>query len=158
MALPGIDAPNVQLSGIHAISESDIWAVGYRSVPGTSKDATLTMQWNGSEWSVVPSPNGPDTPTSKSQLYAVSGSAQGDVWAVGAYAEESAHFKSLGMRWDGTAWRIVETPNPGKLNNVLNDVTVVAPDDVWVVGSSLSSEVEDPLTLALLYIGTGWTR
>lgn len=36
---------------------NDVWAVGYDTVPGTTQVHTLTLNWNGTTWSTVASPN-----------------------------------------------------------------------------------------------------
>src|SRR5205823_12238319 len=44
------------LNGVIAISTTDIWAVGsYTSSSGNAQ--TLTEHWNGTQWSMVASPN-----------------------------------------------------------------------------------------------------
>src|SRR5689334_3789544 len=42
------------LYGVAAVTATDVWAVGQDYTAGS---LTLTMHWNGSAWSVVPSPN-----------------------------------------------------------------------------------------------------
>ena len=70
-----------QLFGITALSASDVWIVGH-SQPANGTITTLTEQFNGSTWSVVPSPNpgllGVDT------LFGVARAAAGDLFAVGS--------------------------------------------------------------------------
>lgn len=158
MTGPQMDARPVQMGGIVAFSERDIWAVGQQAGADGEKSTTVTAHWNGTEWRVVPSPNGPDTPTSKNNLYAVSGSSASDVWAVGAYAQDGAHFKALAMHWDGSTWSIVPTPNPGALDNTFNDVSALAPDDVWAVGSYLASEHVDAHMMIMHWDGRAWSQ
>ena len=47
------------LNGIVALAPDDVWAAGYSTDVGKSEpeDSTLTMHWDGSSWSVVPSPD-----------------------------------------------------------------------------------------------------
>jgi hypothetical protein len=52
---PGSDA---NLTGVTTGNASnDVWAVGYDFVPGTSTIQTLTLNWNGTAWATVASPN-----------------------------------------------------------------------------------------------------
>jgi hypothetical protein len=44
------------LSGVAVVSANDIWAVGFY-VKNNYRQMTLIEQWNGTQWSVVPSPN-----------------------------------------------------------------------------------------------------
>jgi hypothetical protein len=69
------------LFAITALSASDAWVVGH-SQPGNGTITTLTEQFNGSTWSVVPSPNpglrGVDS------LLGVAGAGGGQLFAVGS--------------------------------------------------------------------------
>lgn len=88
----------VSLSGVTSIGPARAWAVG-----GTSGGATATVEWNGSAWKVVPSPN----PSTAGGLDAVSGVAGGGVWAVGTEVDFSTGIgesQPMAMHWDGTAW------------------------------------------------------
>ena len=67
---------------VYAITGSgnDVWAVGiYWN--GFFNPRTLTLHWDGSAWSVVPSPN---VGSDQNWLNGVTGSGN-DVWAVGWY-------------------------------------------------------------------------
>src|SRR5439155_302662 len=41
---------------------------------------------------------------------------------------------TLAMRWDGTAWNVVPTPNVGDSQNVLYGVSALSADSTWAVG------------------------
>ena len=155
---PQLSPGAVQMGGIVAFSERDIWAVGQQSSADNAKSRTLTMHWDGARWSVVPSPNGSDGPASKNNLYAVAGSSGNDIWAVGAYAPDGAHFKALAMRWDGAAWAIVSMPDPGALDTTIYDVSASGPDDAWAVGSYLAGEQTDAKMMILRWNGVAWAR
>jgi hypothetical protein len=75
---PGLDK-NSHLLGISAISASDIWAVGDIGAP-FGHIATLTEHWDGTSWSVIPSPN---PGTTANRLYGVTALSDGTVAAVG---------------------------------------------------------------------------
>jgi len=70
-----------QLFAITALSASDVWAVGH-SQPGNGTITTLTEQFNGSTWSVVPSPNpgllGVDS------LFGIAGAGGTQLFAIGS--------------------------------------------------------------------------
>lgn len=56
-----IKSPNVgssanYLDGVVVVSASDVWAVGYLYNANGSSIDTLTEHWNGTQWSVIPSP------------------------------------------------------------------------------------------------------
>jgi hypothetical protein len=133
------------LTALAPVSANDVWAVGtswYRpnSVPGT-----LTEHWDGSAWSVVPSPNG--TP-GYNELYGAAAVSSSDVWAVGYHnIANYGSEKTMALHWDGTQWSIVPTRNIGPNANMLRAVSAVASNDVWAVGlgASTSNEVGRPL-------------
>jgi hypothetical protein len=71
------------LMGVTVNSSSDVWAVGFYAPSGGGNTKTLTMHWNGTNWTAVNSPN---QGTGINKLYGVStvpGSSH-LFWAVGA--------------------------------------------------------------------------
>ena len=57
-----IASPNGQrgineLHGVSALAENDVWAVGESTDTERVTSATLVEHWNGTQWSVIPSPN-----------------------------------------------------------------------------------------------------
>src|SRR5438094_1159650 len=106
-----------ELAGLSVLAPDDIWAVGrYNSgrPPTVTGRDTLSLHWDGTSWGIEPTPN----PTwAGADFFTLEDSAavsSDEVWAVG-YAEDFASLKSTTLveRWDGTAWRIVRSPNPG---------------------------------------------
>jgi len=61
-----------------AIADNDIWAVGV-SNPDTSNSAPVAVHFDGTSWSVVPTP----TVMQPASLAGVAAVASNDVWAVG---------------------------------------------------------------------------
>jgi len=81
-----------------------------------------------------------------------------DVWAVGyySYGYNFDHLRTLIKHWDGSAWTLVASPNPGSKSNFLRDVTSVASNDIWAVGSYGS--VGGDSTLVINWNGSSWTQ
>jgi hypothetical protein len=138
---PNLGSTPTQLNSITVIAANDIWAVGHTgSIFGAAQ--TFTMHWNGSEWSIVPSPNlGAGTDL----LERVSAASANDVWAVGSHREPASPFRTrtIAMRWNSSAWSIVPTANPSAENNGLYGVAALSANNVWVVGSQASSSTPD---------------
>jgi hypothetical protein len=83
---PNGTLPTSSLAGVVALSANDAWAVGVTENQLLVSIKTLTLHWDGSVWSVVPSPNpGPDY----NGLDGVAGLSGGDVWAVGNQDEQT---------------------------------------------------------------------
>jgi hypothetical protein len=74
------------LWGVSAYAKDDVWAVGwylhYLDATDTNYvELPLVEHWDGSSWTISPSPNSDYSDT----LHGVAAVSQGDVWAVGAY-------------------------------------------------------------------------
>ena len=132
---PNVGSNNNFLDSVTTVSTNDVWAVG-TSTNNSNNDRTLTMHWDGTQWSVVPSPNiGPQT-NDLSEVAAVSAN---DIWTVGRYINHSNVSQTLTMHWDGTQWSIVPGPNVGLGDNLLRGLTVISTNDVWAVGEYANS-------------------
>ncbi len=80
------------LNGVAAVSSNDVWAVGYY-VNGSFPDyETLVEHWNGTSWSVIPSP---DPGTGYNYLNGIAAVSANDVWAVGYYNNSSNTAQTL---------------------------------------------------------------
>jgi hypothetical protein len=86
------DGGTGRLAGVTARSATDVWAVGARS-----QNQTLTMHYDGSTWSIVPSPN--NDVTDPNNLNAVAADrVSGETWAVGQWSGSVP--ETLTMRFD----------------------------------------------------------
>ncbi len=133
---PDPDGSFNYLYGVTAISTNDAWAVGVTETTD-GHSASLTMHWDGSNWTVVSSPD----PTGDAGLQEVSAASTNDVWAVGTKSTctGGGHCETLAMHWDGSSWTVIPTPDPpsGYLNALLG-VAVINGDgsDIWAVGTT----------------------
>jgi hypothetical protein len=91
------------LSAVFARSASDVWAVGgYWDEREIGR--TLVMHWDGSAWSIMPSPNPPSMVSQDgARLVDVVALGPDDVWAVGSVvvADATPSESPLMMHWDG---------------------------------------------------------
>jgi hypothetical protein len=131
----------------------DAWAVG--AYYSGSNQYTLTERWNGSSWSIVPSPNA--SPDGGNVLLDTAVVSRDDIWAVGTYNTPGQLNKTLVMHWNGTGWTIVPSPNaPGF--NVLGSVVANSSTDAWAVGVTGSDgSVHDSRPLVMHWNGTAWS-
>jgi hypothetical protein len=97
------------INAIAMLSPGEGWAVGTEYYPSGN-----AWRWNGLTWTKVY--------TSSSALRGVDVLSGIDGWAVGD--------NGLIVHWDGTNWAPVSSP----VTTTLTGVSMVAPDDVWVVG------------------------
>jgi hypothetical protein len=117
---------NNLLVGVTSITPSDMWAVGYFN------GKTLAEHWDGTQWTLVKSPNG----TSGSQFTAVSAISSSDVWAVGIQdtSGPATGLRTLIEHWNGTKWKVIPSPNASSEGDDLYGVTTISANDVWAVG------------------------
>jgi hypothetical protein len=144
------------LNGVSAVSSDDVWAVGYWQPEKKVSAAfnTLTEHWDGTSWSVVPSPTVPSS--GSNTLTSVTALSDHNVWAVGYYFDSKGVRKTLIEHYDGADWSIVPSPNPGGVSDALLGVTGVAAGDVWAVGFTSAGFGYDALLLH--YDGGDWTQ
>jgi hypothetical protein len=122
-----------QLSGMSATSSSDVWTVGMYYDPAASQYKTLIDHFDGTVWSVIPSPN---VGTGNNALTAVSAISRDDAWAVGEFTDVSTkQTQTLAEHWNGSVWSFIPSPNAGTANNVMMGVAAFGPFDVYTVST-----------------------
>ena len=148
---PG-DAFNASLQGVTAVSAKNVWAVGTYFDP-SGAGVTLTEHWNGTKWRLVTSPSGEGSPDT--ELNAVTSTGAKDVWATGYVNVNGSTYESLTEHWDGTAWSIVDSPNPSaSTNTYLYGVDAVSKRSVFATGYYFGNGAYN--TLVEHWNGTRW--
>jgi hypothetical protein len=145
----------INLNGVAATSSSNAWAVGYCNTG--SADQTLVLHWNGIKWSRAASPS-PSCPAGGISLNGVSAISSSWAWVVGD-CYTSSGVKTVTLRWNGTAWKRVVSPNPGgSRGSTLIAVTATSRTNVWAVGSYGIGTLTASQTLVLHWNGTAWAQ
>jgi hypothetical protein len=116
-----------ELSNVSFVSSNETWAVGNVGAAQRANQ-TLIEQYNGSSWSVVPSPN---QGTGNNALNGVS-MIPGAGWAVG-YAQVSGKYQPLALGWDGTQWSMAAT-GTFPSDALFTGVDTLADGSAWAVG------------------------
>jgi hypothetical protein len=101
-------AKNSFLEGVSCTSAWACTAAGNYDLGRPS--VMLAERWNGTAWAIQKTPN--PSGTDSSDLYGVSCTSAWACTAVGDY-ETSTGIGTLAERWNGTAWAVQSTPNPG---------------------------------------------
>ncbi len=173
--LPQPRASN-QLKGVACVSGRNCWAVG---------SGGEILHWNGSSWTVSSSPVGTGdlskvacgSPNScwalgspllhwngvrwntrnlslpaRTLLSAVTCSSASNCLIVGTYGR-LAH--TLALRWNGTKWTRVDTPDPAK-GAQLTAVTCVSRVDCWAVGTY--AKRGDAFVFGIQWNGSRWRQ
>ena len=132
-------------ASVTAVSANNYWTVGWEEPNQTNQvPQTLTEHWNGSKFTLVPSPN--KEPKSGYLLYnvlaGVVAQSSSDVWSVGGwtYYPGSGTTRSLFERWNGKAWRVEPGPpslesNNNEAFNELLGIAKLRSGALWAVGN-----------------------
>jgi hypothetical protein len=136
------------LSSVSCTSTTDCVAAGSYSPESGQHSQTLIESWNGTEWSVISTPN-PSPIPGNIELLSVSCSALDSCVAVGTgYTTSNA--EALIETWDGTSWSL----SPGAVEDaVLQGVSCTGPNSCVAVGRSTTTNQ----TVIESWNGTGWT-
>ena len=135
---PGAATGQAGLSGVSCSSARVCMAVGTRLVGSpVRKGRTLAERWNGTAWTVKPTPN-PKGATN-SNLYAVSCSAENACMAVGMYESAAApQGIPFAEAWNGKTWAIKRVPNPkGGTDGGLYGVSCASARSCVAVGNAI---------------------
>ena len=103
--------------------------------PAFAHTDPLAAHWDGTSWTIVPTPA--TTGGSKSILFGVANLGGGNAWAVG----RSETDRALIEHWDGSAWTIVPTPDPVVpagmtfTGSTLTAISARSANDIWAVGN-----------------------
>ncbi|HEV3315899.1 MAG TPA: hypothetical protein VG488_02975 [Candidatus Angelobacter sp.] len=149
---PNASANDNVLAAVAANSASDVWAVG-QFLPDATPNTTNTLieHFDGTSWSIVPSPN---VGTHANALFAVTAKS-GKAWAVGYFIDDNFNSRSLIEAWDGQKWNIINHPHAGSSDQFFG-VSAISPADIWAVGLQRDSSGKF-LTLTEHFDGTDWS-
>jgi len=142
---------NNGLASVSCTSANACTAVGFTGDYGFDSTLTLAEVWNGTAWSIQPTPN-PASPN-HANLTSVSCTSPGACIAVGS----AAGFEPLAERWDGTSWSLQKPPAPaGATGGILSGVSCTAGGRCTAVGNYRKS-AGGRILLAESWDGTSWT-
>ncbi len=150
--VPSVDkGSTIELYDITVVNAKNAWAVGYYLPSGGGHNRTLIEHWNGTKWTVVPSPN----PISGADnfLKGVDADSATDIWAVGSNGRPGN--KTIIEHYDGSSWKSVQGASL-QFGGDLQDVSMISATNVTAVGSRGTSSSDDALIEH--FDGQDWTR
>jgi len=151
---PNAGAGDNALNCIAGTQPNDIWAVGYGSLGLGSAAATLVLHFDGTSWSVVPSPNPGGLTSSLSSVTAL---VDGTIWAAGFYSD-GTRGRTLLLHGVGSSLTVFPGEDfPGE-GNVLNGIAASAAGDIWAVGYHYPTGTSDYQGLIEHYDGQIWRQ
>ncbi len=144
-------ASTTSLLAVSCVSANACAAVGYTTNALTGVATTFVEFWNGHTWTIPAVPDPARSPFS--QLGGVSCTSAHACIAVGySWLSSYATVDALTEQWDGHAWTIVPTPNPGR--NILQSVSCTSPTMCTAVGFANAGGFVT--TLAEVWNGFTW--
>jgi hypothetical protein len=139
------------LSSVTTVSACNVYVAGTQDFTGAR--TALVEHWDGTSWSIVPTPQLPSDHLHIASIHARSGS---DVWAAGGFRDAQGIDRTLIMHFDGSHWTRITSPNPSQDFNDLSSVHAVSARDAWAVGTFDNGTANQ--TLILHWDGTTWKR
>ena len=115
-----------ELTDAAFVSAEQWWAVGNVG-SALHANRTLIVQFDGSAWSAVSSPNQGTLNNGLNSVSMIGGAG----WAVGFY--QAGGYQPLAMSWDGTAWSL-NSPAAFPSDSLFTDVDTLADGSAWAVG------------------------
>ncbi len=146
---------NSRLLGVTSIAANNIWAVGYYT-NDQSVYQTLIEHYDGSVWSIVPSP---DTGANVSnELTSISAVSASNIWAVGYENNiNTGENDPISLSWNGSVWSMIAIPTPDPTQPAqLNAVVALHANDVWAVGVATNAQSLGNQSLIEHWGGNGW--
>ncbi|MGO9343754.1 MAG: hypothetical protein ACLP6E_14745 [Acidimicrobiales bacterium] len=138
-----------QLNAVSCLSSSNCVAVGtFDTTAGRYQ--SLIESWNGTTWSVTPSPD-----PSEAFDYLSGVSCVGPTFCVAVGESGKDYSKTLIVSWNGTIWSLATSPDPGA-GNALSGVSCVSKSNCVAVGT-LETTAGRHKTLVESWNGTTWS-
>ncbi|MGA2929298.1 MAG: hypothetical protein ABSG43_25575 [Solirubrobacteraceae bacterium] len=125
------------LNAVSAISANNVWAVGEDIGAGTAiGGSTLIEHYNGTAWSIVPSP----TPGAYPSLSGVAGRSASDAYAVGTNLPSinGGPEQAMILRWNGSSWSVDSSGAFG--GSLFAAATFPGAVNEWAVGVSSANQ------------------
>ncbi len=146
---------NSRLLGMTSIAADNIWAVGYYT-NDQGVYQTLIEHYDGSVWSIVPSPN--SEADVANELTGISAVSASNIWAVGYENNVNTGMNDpISLSWNGSVWSMIAIPTPDPTQPAqLNAVVALHANDVWAVGYSTNSQSLGNESLVEHWGGNGW--
>ncbi len=137
---PNVSPPGSQASllwGVTCVTSSDCWAVGAQETGGQQNPVILAEHWNGSAWSVVP------TPTDNGYLLSVTCSGTSDCWAAGTGVDSQGNpLNGVLYHWNGSQWSQASATSSGQPYDEFDSVTCDDSTDCWAVGYAGPNQIQ----------------
>jgi hypothetical protein len=119
------------LNAVASVSATDVWAVGIDS-DQQFNISPLAERWGGASWHHIQSA----LVGRSAAFYGVAAASPSSAWAVGAQpaTPNNSLTGTLIEAWNGAAWSVARSPNPGSAESALVGASELASGFSWAVG------------------------
>jgi hypothetical protein len=147
---------SASLNDVSCTSGHSCMAVG-TFLTSKGPEFTLAEAWNGTAWTIVPTPT-PNAASGGAELDSVSCPSATACIAVGLSftSKTGATTHPIAESWNGAKWTVVPTPKLAYAGAGLNGVTCTGPSSCMAVGSGGTAADTTKVTLAESWNGTAW--
>ena len=156
---PDVAGRHCSLAAVTGVpGSSRRFAVGSCVDQTTGDSRTLIERWNGTGWTIVPSP-APGVSSTLTDVVAVSGH---ELWAVGDSRAPGLPGPTTGLtiRWNGHGWSEVASPSappPVGETHLLGASVVPGTSTLWAVGYTWAGSTGEDRVFSEFWNGTGWS-
>jgi hypothetical protein len=120
---------------MHSLSVNRLLTVAIASGPVAAVLIPSSASWaSAATCQVVQTPN---VGSGVNELRRVAVTSSANAWAVGSYRNVNplGSFHPLIEHWNGKAWKVQSSLQPGSITNQLNAVAAISSTNAWAVGS-----------------------
>src|SRR5436309_5735107 len=161
VASPNGTSSNNYLYGVSVLGATSAWTVGFYFDPSVGRTRSLIERWNGTSWTLVPSPSVGLPANPFDELFSVKAISDSDVWVVGdanSGVLDSSGIPTAGVtlteHWNGSTWTAISSGNASSGFNEFNAVAAASPTNVWAVGDYFNSSNVDQTLAAQFCLAT----
>ena len=131
-------------------------AGGYYTGTNPVTAHTEMQKWNGTAWSIVPSPDASGSSVTGTYVRSISCLSSKLCMAAGYYTQSGGHpDQTIIEHWNGTSWSVVASPDVSTVSNDLTSVSCVRSTFCVAAGYTISSSFVEQ-TLIEQWNGTAW--
>ncbi len=117
---------------------------------------TMIEHFNGSTWTVVPSPNPGIGSGAYNELSGITALSTNNVYAIGYYSTSTNAYQTLVEHFNGSKWVVMPSANMANTHDLLNGVTALSANNIYAVGYAFTLDSVGH-TLIERFNGTTWS-
>jgi hypothetical protein len=151
---PNQGASSSVLEAVSCTAATACLAVGVYYPQNPSTGRTLAESWDGTTWSLVPSPS----PVASGDVLDSLSCTSATTCTATGYSGSNGVYTTLIESWDGTSWSVVPSPNQGTISSALAGVSCTSAAACTAVGTYYRHGSSGDISRTLIESGTSPNR